>query len=261
MMNQQPSPEPFFLPGGTTGALLVHGFTGSPPEMRLVGDYLHQHGLTVAAPLLPGHGTSIEDLDRRRWSEWTACVEAAYVDLKARCETVFVAGLSLGALLTLYLAAHHPELPGIVLYSPATWVADRRIYLTPFFKYFIGPQPKGEDDLTDPAARQRLFSYDRNPTFAAHEVLKLTRRVRQLLPQVRCPLLIIHSTGDRAIDPRSAQRTFERAGSADKRLITLHNSGHCLTVDSEWQSVAEETYWFIADRGSPIANRESPADA
>ncbi len=81
-----PEPAPFFLDGGPTGILLIHGFTGSPPEMRLVGDYLHVAGLTVSAPLLPGHGTAIEDMNRVRWQDWAEHVEAAYQELRSRCE-------------------------------------------------------------------------------------------------------------------------------------------------------------------------------
>jgi len=239
-------PSAFFLEGGPTGVLLIHGFTGSPPEMRLVGDALHQRGLTVSGPLLPGHGTTVEDMNRHKWTDWTDHVEQALTDLRARCERVFAGGLSMGTLLTLYLAAHHPDLPGAILYSPATVVADRLIYLTPVFKYVMRQRPKSADhDLTDPEAEKRLWSYDEYPTFPAHELLKLQVRVRRLLPQVTCPLLIIHSTLDQAIHPSSARLTYERAGSTDKELVTLHNSGHCLTVDSEWEFVAEKTYEFI----------------
>ncbi len=241
-------PSPFFLEGGPVGVLLIHGFTGSPPEMRLIGDYLHRQGFTVSGPLLPGHGATVEEMNRCRWTDWTGHAEQALAELKDRCETVFVGGLSMGSLLTLYLAAHHPELPGAVLYSPAVIVADRLIYLTPFLKYLIPTRPKSDDsDLTDPQAQLRLWSYEENPVFAAHELLKLLLRVRRLLPRVTCPLLILHSTRDQAIHPRSAAYTYQRAGSKDKELVTLHNSGHCITVDTEWEFVAERTYHFIVD--------------
>ncbi len=239
-------PSSFFLEGGPVGVLLIHGFTGSPPEMRLLGDYLHQRGYTVSGPLLPGHGTTVEDMNRRKWTEWTGHVEQALTDLQARCETVFVGGLSMGSLLTLYLAAHHPELPGIIAYSPAVVVANRLIYLTPVLKYLSPTRPQSdESDLTDPEADLRLWSYEEDPVFAAHELLKLIWRVRRLLSQVTCPLLIIHSTLDTAIHPTSAQFTYDRAGSSDKELVTLRNSGHCITVDSEWEAVAAKTCEFI----------------
>jgi carboxylesterase len=250
-MTQHPhlDPSAFFLEGGPVGVLLIHGFTGSPPEMRLVGDYLHQRGYTISGPLLPGHGTTVDDMNRRRWTEWTECVEDALTDLRTRCEQVFVGGLSMGSVLTLHLAANHPKLPGAILYSPATWVANRLIYLAPVLKYLIPKRPQSdESDLTDPEADLRLWSYEEDPVFAAHELLKRLRRVRRSLARITCPMLIIHSTLDSAIRPDSARRTYERIGSADKEMVTLHNSGHCITVDSEWESVAERTYEFIQAR-------------
>jgi carboxylesterase len=82
-MTQHPhlDPSPFLLEGGSTGILLIHGFTGSPPEMLLVGDYLNERDLTVSGPLLPGHGTTVEDLDTRTWEDWTSHVESALGDL------------------------------------------------------------------------------------------------------------------------------------------------------------------------------------
>ena len=247
-MNGQTSlhPDPFYLAGGPTGILLIHGYTGSPPEMRLIGDYLHQRGLTVSAPLLPGHGTTADDMIQYRWQDWAAHVQQNLDTLRQQCANLFVAGLSLGSLLTLYLAQHNDDLQGIILYSPAVWVADRRIYLTPLLKHFIRSLPKSpESDLTDPQALDRLWSYEVNPVAAAAEVLKLSRQVRRALPHIHTPALILHSTGDTAIHPQSAHRTWQKLGSQQKELITLHNSGHCITVDSEWQTVAEASYAFI----------------
>jgi carboxylesterase len=185
-------------------------------------------------------------MNRCKWTDWTGHVDRSLADLQARCETVFVGGLSMGSLLTLLLAARHPELPGVILYSPATWVTNRLIYLTPVIKHLLPKREKsGESDLTDPEADLRLWHYGYDPTIAAHELLKLIRQVRRALPQVTSPLLIIHSTLDTSIHPTSARRTYSRVGSTDKELVTLHNSGHCITVDSEWELVAERTLTFI----------------
>jgi len=241
-------PSAFWLQGGRTGVLLIHGYTGSPPEMRWIGDYLNARGLTVSAPLLPGHGVSPEAMNRCRWTDWTGCVEEALSDLRSRCQLVFVGGLSMGALLTLYLAAHHPDLPGAIAYSPATWPADRLIYLAPIAKHFMPLRPKtGASDLVDPEANLQFWCYDLDPLKATHELLKLILQVRRLLPRITCPLLLIHSTGDSVIHPDSAGRTFERVSSPDKRLVSLHHSGHGITVDAQWQSVAADTYDFIRE--------------
>jgi carboxylesterase len=243
-------PSSFDLPGGPLGVLLLHGYTGAPPEMRLLGEYLNARGMTVSAPLLPGHGTSVDDMNRCRWRDWTGCAEQALVELRSRCSLVFVGGLSMGTLLTLYLAAHYPDLPGAMLYSPALKVADRRLALTPLARYFVRSLPKGanaDQDLTSPTAQQYLWSYEENPVAAAAELLALRRVVQHSLPAIACPLLIVHSTLDSAIHPDSAQAVYDGVSTpaAHKTLLTLHNSGHVLLVDSEWEAVAEQTARFI----------------
>ena len=239
-------PSPFFLEGGPAGVLLIHGFTGSPPEMRLIGDFLNQRGYTVSAPLLPGHGTSLEDMNRRTWREWADHVEGALTDLQACCERVFVGGLSMGTLLSLNLAAQHPEVLGAVLYAPAAKVDNRLIYLTPVMKYVLPVwRASGESDLVDPEAESRFWSYEAYPVRAAHELLKLIYRVRRLLPQVTCPVLVFHAARDKHIRHEGAQYVYDHVGSEDKELIILHNSGHALTVDMEWEIAAQKTYEFL----------------
>lgn len=239
-------PSPFFLKGGATGVLLIHGFTGSPVEMRPLGDYLHQRGLTVSAPLLPGHGTNADDMNRCSWRDWVGHAETALADLQSHCAQTFVGGFSMGSLIATCLAAQHTELPGVVLYAPATLIADRRLYLTPVLKHLIRAMPKsGESDLTDPEAHLRFWSYNEYPLAAAHELLKLSRQAQRLLPRVTCPLLILYGVYDRSIHPRSPRYTYERAGSADKELVAFTNSGHGLVVDSEWEAVARKTLEFI----------------
>jgi len=243
-------PGTFDLPGGPLGVLLLHGYTGAPPEMRLLGEYLHSSGMTVLAPLLPGHGTTVEVMNRSRWRDWTHCAQQALAEPRRRCSLVFVGGLSMGTLLTLYLAEQHADLPGAMLYSPALKVAERRLALAPLAKYFVRSLPKGanaDQDLTDPTAQQHLWSYEENPVAAAAEVLALRRQVQRQLAQVTCPLLIVHSTLDPAIRPDSAQAVYDGVSTpaADKTLLTLHNSGHVLLVDSEWEAVAEQTARFI----------------
>jgi carboxylesterase len=121
-------PSPFSFSGGEVGILLIHGFTGSPAELRPLGHYLHGRRLTVAAPLLPGHGVTPAALNQQRRQDWIACMEQALTDLQRQCKRVFVVGLSLSALLTLMLAGRQHNLAGIIAYSPAIAVNDPRAY-------------------------------------------------------------------------------------------------------------------------------------
>lgn len=251
-MSQHPhlDPSPFFLAGGSTGILLIHGYTGSPTEMRLIGDAFHAAGVTVSGPRLPGHGATFEAMNRCTWRDWTGHVEQAYRTLADRCERVFVGGLSMGSVLALHLAARHPEIAGAIAYSPAVWVQNRLLPLTPLARYFVKARPKDPgSDLVDPAADQQIWSYDVDPIPAAAQLLALLKRVRRLLPQITCPVLVIYSSGDGAIHPTSAQRTYDAVGSSDKQIIRIEKSGHVITVDQQWQFVAEQTLAWMSRHG------------
>ena len=116
------NPASFYLPGGSRGILLVHGFTGSPPEMRPIADYLNQRGISVSAPLLPGHGTSVKDMNRCKWTDWANATENALKELRSKCKSVFVGGLSMGSLLALNLGTKFENIPGIILLALQAFV-------------------------------------------------------------------------------------------------------------------------------------------
>ncbi|MCD6345027.1 MAG: alpha/beta fold hydrolase [Anaerolineae bacterium] len=243
----QEHPEPFDLEGGSVGMLLLHGFTGTPREMRRLGDYLNARGCTVSAPLLPGHGTTLAEMNRYGWRDWVAGVESAYTTLQARCEQVFVGGLSLGALLALWLGAQHPEARGLLVYSPVLWVADRRAYLMILLRFVVRSLSiTTTADLQDPAAAAWVGGLERAPVPAVDQLLRLQRRVRRLLPRVQVPALVVYARGDQAIHPRCGPETVRRLGSADVETLVLEHSGHNLVVDREWERVAEVSYRFIS---------------
>jgi carboxylesterase len=114
-----PGAEPFSAAGGPAGVLVLHGFTGNPQSMRPLAQALAAAGFTVELPLLPGHGTSIDDMLTTGWADWSGAAEAAYIDLAGRCSRVVVAGLSMGGTLTCWLASRHPEIAGIICVNPA----------------------------------------------------------------------------------------------------------------------------------------------
>lgn len=253
---ETPDPAPFFLEAGTTGVLLLHGFTGSPSEMRLVGDYLHDRGITVSAPLLPGHGTRPEELNQTTWEDWCRHVDGALAELRRSCNPVFIGALSLGSLLALNLAAKETALSGIVLYSPPTMVNEFQRTLVRLFKDVVALVPKVQKwfSLTD--SNGEPWAYDMYPTQAAHQVLKLSRRTRRRLRRVRCPLLILYGTEDTMIDPQSPELTYRRVRSEDKQIVALEDAGHALTVESRWETVAELTYEFVRSRSPSLTAAE-----
>jgi carboxylesterase len=238
-------PSPFQLDGGSIGALLIHGFTGAPPEMRPLGEALHEDGITVLAPLLPGHGTRVEEMNPIPWERWTDHVEAALAWLQQRCDTVFVGGLSMGGLLALHLGIHSPRIAGLLLYAPALTTRDRLLPMAGLAKRFLATRPKGPKNLVDPSADQRIWSYERNPVGAAQQLWRGQRLIRPRLGEIVCPTLVFHSTLDTVVPIGSSQAVLDGLGSDEKRLVTLTGSGHCLTVDAEWERVARQSRAFI----------------
>ena len=251
-----PTPDPFDFSGNSTGVLLIHGFTGSPSEMRPMGEYLASQGYTVVGPLLPGHGTNWQDMTRRKWPEWTNAVEQAYQNLKGRCKKLFVVGGSMGGLLALYLAERHAtsaEIAGIIPMAPALFTVDWRVNLAWLVKYFRQFNPyvpeRDGDDLTDPEVRQRyLWSYTGTPVAAAEQLNYLRGAVNRDLGKVAVSTLIFMGTRDQSVKLQSAVYAFDHIASKDKELIWLTNSGHCLWVDSERERVWQKSHEFIAAR-------------
>ncbi|MCA9635960.1 MAG: alpha/beta fold hydrolase [Myxococcales bacterium] len=229
------SPAPYAADRGRRGVLLIHGYTGSAAETRPMGEHLAEHGWTVRCPLLPGHGTTPEALTRIDRQAWIDAVSGALDELVGRCDEVFVGGLSLGSLLTLWLGAHRPEIAGLIAMAPAIRIRSPLLPLTPIARRLLryAPGEGGDDDLGDPEAASRGWSYDVTPLWGAAELYRLQRQVRRLLPTVRQPLLVIQGRLDRRITADAGPRLCAAHGGDDATLRWLEASGHNLLIDGE----------------------------
>jgi carboxylesterase len=238
--------SPFFFEGGSSGVLLMHGFTATPVEVKLIGKYLHERGCTVSGPLLPGHGTTIEAINACSWRDWVDHAARAYAELTARCERVFVGGESLGGLLSLYLGSAHPEIAGLILYAPALRIASPLVHLSPLFKFLIKALPKRrEENDPDSAVNQRWNGYTVDPVPAVAQVLPLQRQVRRRLPLIKQPIIIFQGRLDHTLKHSGAREIVATVQSADKELVWQEGSSHCIVLDVEWEEVAEKTLAFI----------------
>jgi len=236
--------KPFFLAGGSTGVLLIHGYTATTIEVRGLGDYLNQHGLTISAPLLPGHGTCPEDLVNVKWKDWAVAAEKAYLDLAQKCSRVIVGGESLGALVALYLASRYPQIERVILFAPALQV--KKIWRAPLLAPFIKIRPKGYGG-TDPEGHLPWQGYTVVVVPAAAQLRKFQKVVRRLLPEVYQPLLIFQGRLDRTIDPMGAQTVYDRAGSLTKELVWLSQSGHTVLLGVERDFIYKQSLAFLQD--------------
>jgi len=228
----------FCLHGNQTGVLLIHGFTATTVEVRWLADYFSKKGLTVSAPLLPGHGTSPEDLNRRKYGEWIKCVEDAYNALMKTCSSIIVGGESMGAVLSLYLSENHPEIKALLLYSPAIKITTLK-YSKILRHLFPIIRKKDYDEIMP------WQGYTVYPLFAASELLQLQKLVIQKLHRVHQPMIVFHGAYDTTIDPDSSDLIISSVNSSIKTKYTLTDSGHVILLDKEFINTAELTWKFL----------------
>ncbi|HEV3401546.1 MAG TPA: alpha/beta fold hydrolase [Acidimicrobiales bacterium] len=238
-----PGAEPFSAPGGPAGALLLHGFTGSPHSVRGVAAALAGAGLAVEAPLLPGHGTRMEDLLRTGWDDWFAAVERSWHGLRSRCERVAVFGLSMGGSLALALAAAHPEVAGLALVNPfVDPPADS------FRDLLRGLLDSGSDvipgiagDIADPDAVE--VAYPGTPIAPLLSLSEALARLVSRLGDITCPLLVMTSRRDNVVPPVSSDVLAERVAGPVER-VPLENSLHVATLDHDREEIERRTVAF-----------------
>lgn len=234
--------DTFFWEAGPVGVLLLHGLTATTAEVRPLAHLLHEKGYTVSGPLLPGHGTLPEDLNRVTWQDWLWEAEKTYQHLATICEHVFVGGESTGAVIALYLASQHPEIAGVLNYAPAIQLALPtpdiiRLYAAaPFLEFIPKPQAGGHS---------RWQGYPVNPLKGVIELIRLGREVRRRLPLIEQPLLIVQGRHDATIDPQSGEIILEGANSNIKELYWMENSTHVVIIDDELDEITKLTNQFL----------------
>ncbi|OQY26568.1 MAG: hypothetical protein B6I38_11140 [Anaerolineaceae bacterium 4572_5.1] len=240
-----PTAEPFYFPGGSTGCLLIHGFTGSPTGVSLLGEYLAEQGYTVLAPRLFGHATCPEDMMRARWQDWAASVEDGWHLLKGVTDQVFVMGLSMGGALSLYTSARFPVAGTVAMSTPYDLPADPRLKYLKLLCKFRHAAPKGESDWQDPHAAAGHVSYPNYPTRALLELKKLLGEMRVALPKLTKPVLLMHSRKDGGVSPENMPKIYAQVGSAKKEMFWIENSGHVMTRDLEKERVFQAAHEFV----------------
>jgi carboxylesterase len=236
--------EPIYLIGDERGCLLLHGFTSSPFELRLLGDHLNKKGYTVSIPLLPGHGTSPQDMRKRSWGDWYEKAKSELFNLRKTCKKVYVIGLSMGGSLALHLAAHY-EVNGIVAMAPGLYLKNKMTILSHFISLLYPYTKKGAG--ADIRANEVTKSYDKIPLKSLSELLKFFKHFRNDLVDIYSPLLIIHALQDHVIDAKSVEYIYNKTSSKKKRVLKLYESYHIVTLDVEREKVFNEIEKFLAD--------------
>ncbi len=261
MKKTDPRAKPFNMKGSGTRCLLVHGLTASPSEMRFLGEYLHERGYSVCAPLLPGHGTSVEDLSATHWPEWYLAVGEAAERLTESDGPVIIVGLSMGALLALEAAARVKGITGVVAINPPFKLKDRKSDWARVAKVFRKYYPKtiGDEDLE--LAAQGRFAYDQYSLKALVSMKALARDVVGRLENIDIPVLALESGQDEIVDCRSCSILARGLPAGRCQHIVLPEARHVATMGDDKVRLAEEIFNFIQGLPGTNSQRKCPEGA
>ena len=239
-----PGAEPWSADGDGTGVLVIHGFTGSPASVRPWAAELAAQGWTVRVPRLPGHGTRWQDMNLTTWQDWYAEVDAALADLRARCDRVFVMGLSMGGTLTLRLAEQHgAEIAGIVLVNPSIHTERIDRFALPLVQRFVASFPGISNDIAKPG--QDEVAYDRLPLKAAYSLSQLWSVTKAGIASITQPVLLFRSLNDHVVEPSNAAYILANVSSADVTEVVLPDSYHVATLDHDAPLIVRDSIAFV----------------
>lgn len=234
--------EPQSWSGGPLGALVIHGFTGTPQSMRSLAQAFATAGFTTELPRLPGHGTSLDDMLGTSWADWSAAAESAYEELAARCERVVVAGLSMGGTLAVWLTARHPEIAGCIAINAATMPQPE---IAEVLLPLLEAGETSFDAVGNDIAKEGVveLAYDRTPLAPLASLGTAIDELQPHLADIRCPVLILTSPNDHVVPPASSDH-LAAAVSGPVERVSLERSFHVATLDFDAELIEAESVAF-----------------
>jgi carboxylesterase len=236
--------EPLYIKNGNTGCLLLHGITASPAEMRELGEFLAGNGITVSIPLIAGHGTQPEDLIKVTWQDWYSSAEDSLKKIMQDCSKIFICGLSMGANLGILLSTKY-KINGLITLAPAVKLKQLKVHLAPIFKYFTKYGPRGKHDIRDKSAIPKIISYQETPLESVHQLLKMSKVVRNKLNEVQCPILVMQAVKDHRVPISNVDLILNSVSSKIKEKVILTNSYHIIPLDYDKEIIKKSVLEFI----------------
>jgi len=273
-MEQTQEKFKIFLKGGKNAVLLVHGITGTPSEMRYLAKSFNKAGYTVLCNTLPHHCSTLEEPKRATWQEIAdLCIED-FKALRREHDKVFVAGLSMGALMGIHIASKFPaEVSGIIALAPTLvydgWAVHKGQVLLPlawhipYFRNRIDIRENAPYGLKDESLRGAIQAFyskaEKNsqnekvvmfgspffPLASLYQHHKFVKIVKKELAKVKTPILVLHAKEDDMTSLKNAQYIYKNIASSDKSLIVLENSYHMIVIDKDKEYVVDETVKFM----------------
>lgn len=267
---------------GKTGVLLIHGLTGTPTEMKYLKKKVSKAGFVAEAPTLAGHGTTIEELLKCRWTDWVESVQENFNKLQETCDKTFIVGLCASSGLAIIVAARDPRVAGIILISTQYGKFSKHMpwtnyllpiaYPFPYLRrrfYWTETPPYG---IKDPVMQNLItasLEAAKNDESADHGTFRtyvqtiyeselVYKEAKKSAPKVKCPALIMHSLEDSWFAPENALRAARDLGSAEKKVIMLSGCDHVLSVDLKKSEIASQIIDFVG--GTVVSTSEPDPD-
>ena len=226
---------------GRHGLLLLHGFGDTPQTLGYLADHMHALGWGVRAPLLPGHGRTLDAFATSRADQWVDYAREELAKLRGQYESVAIVGLSMGGALATILAGDTRDIRALVLLAPYLSMPTRlrraaavHRALGVLFPFLRGG---GDRSIRDPNEAVRNLAYGFATPRLVFELRRVVDRARAAAPAVSAPTLVVQSRQDNRIPPDAAERAFRLFRVDDRRLLWTEGNGHIITVDYGRQAV------------------------
>lgn len=248
-----PTAEPFYFPGtgshAHTGCLLIHGFTGTPKEMRWMGEYLAGQGFSVLGVRLSGHATQPDDMIRSRYQDWTASVEDGFNLLSGITDRIILVGLSMGGILSLIMSTRLKVAGVFAMSTPYRLPDDPRLRIIKQISTFLKFRRKNTEapdaGWFDKESFRSHISYPLNPVRSIAELNLLMAEMRSVLPLVNVPVFLVHSKNDNYVIKDSMQLIFDNLGTKNKQMLWVEGSGHVIPREPAREQVFKAATDFI----------------
>lgn len=215
-----------------------------------MGDYLNEQGYTCLGIRLAGHATDPEDMIRSHWTDWAASVEDGFHLLSGSVDRIFLAGLSMGGVLSLLMSTRLDAAGVVAMSTPYKLPDDPRLRHIEWISRIVSYMPKSDEEpgasWFDKESFKDHVSYPQNPVRSIGELNKLLGEMRAALPNLHVPVLLIHSRDDKYVLPENMEMIFaDLKNTSDKTKVYITGSGHVVTRDAARQQVFDLVRDFI----------------
>ena len=249
---------------GSPGVLLLPGFGDTPQTVSLLARRLAKAGYSVLAPLLPGHGRTMEAFTKSRADDWVDAARGSLLEMRDRHAAVSIVGLSMGGALGVVMAAEVQDISSLILIAP--YVGMPLQLRVAARTHWLWGRTAGEINarnprsIRDPIEREKNIAYGAVTGRALFELSRIVKRAREALTDVTAPTLIVQSREDPRISPGVAEFELKELGAREKQLIWTEGAGHIITVDYGRERVFSEVEKWLqmyGRRGETAAARQA----